>query len=104
MPAGRGHPLKSGLQSERTGERVFGDRVICSSIDACHTGRILEAAVLIAQGGWRLESAREFAKLSQDMLDGKQLRAGGTEMGSNCVDIWREWVAEGKHADWPPEG
>ena len=42
MPASRGHPLKSGLQSERTGERVFSDRVICSSIDACHTGRILE--------------------------------------------------------------
>ena len=54
----------------------------------------VETAVVMAQGGWRLDDAREFAKLAADMLAGKALRGGESEFRPDILKIWRKEATE----------
>lgn len=53
----------------------------------------IECAVVMANSGWNLVDAREFAKLSADMLAGKALQGRG-QFRSDIIRIWRKEAAE----------
>jgi hypothetical protein len=66
---------------------------------AGYTWDPIETAVVMAEGGWALRNARDFAELSADMLAGKALQAGRSQWNSTILKQWRDRAEQ--DAPWP---
>ncbi len=60
---------------------------------AGYTWDPLDTAVIMAEGGWDLDDAREFEALSAAMLAGKAMQAGKSQFAPNILKQWRDEAA-----------